>query len=274
MSDQWGAARPQYDAGQRNRWEPGQFGEYVAPAVLEQLEQVEQQAGYAADPHLGAYAGAPYGGAPAKRTNRMAVAGVILSVLPLLGLVLSIIGLSKANVLEGAGRTAATIGIALSLVFAGAYGLGIYKLVNSPTADPACVAAESAELIMDRKVSADEAALSAAETDAEVGSGSGSGENAGSGAGADGVRAVLRAMAADLQTSEAALGKAAGETTNAGVRAGIQAVRDDLGRLIAEVERVQGGDASAMSDLEVVAGQLQVAGSAVDSLCGAGSGGS
>jgi hypothetical protein len=255
-----GAARPPNDAGQRNRRESGQFGGYAAQAA-------SQQTGYAADPYFGAYAGAPYGEAAAKRTNRMAVAGVILSILPLIGLVLSIIGLSKANVLGGAGRTAATIGIALSLVFTGAYGLGIYKLVNSATADPACVSAEAEELVMDRKVSADEAALSTAEAQAEAAESVG----VGVGDGGDGVQVALRAMATDLRTSEADLGKAAVETTNAGVRAGIQAVRDDLGKLSAEVEEVRGGNDSAMSNLEAVAGQLQLDGDAVDRTCGDGS---
>jgi hypothetical protein len=262
MSDQWGAARPPNDAGQRNRRESGQFGGYAAQAA-------SQQTGYAVDPYFGAYAGAPYGEAAAKRTNRMAVAGVILSILPLIGLVLSIIGLSKANVLGGAGRTAATIGIALSLVFAGAYGLGIYKLVNSTTADPACVSAEAAELVMDRKVSADEAALSTAEAQVEAAESVGDGDGVGDGG--DGVQVALRAMATDLRTSEADLGKAAVETTNAGVRAGIQAVRDDLGKLSAEVEEVRGGNDSAMSNLEAVARQLQLDGDAVDRTCGDGS---
>ena len=282
MSDQWGAARPPHDAGQQDRRESGQFDGYAAQVMA----AASRHAGYVADPYqvpdprqgAYAYAGAPYGEAAARQTNRVALAGVIFSVLPLLGLIFSIIGLSKASVLGGAGRTAATVGIALSLVFAGVYGLGIYKIVSSTNADPGCVAAESAELTMDRKVSADEAALSAAEAEAaeSVGSsGGGSGDGGGDAGedGEDGVQTALRAMAADLQASETELESAAAEATNAKVGAGIRAVHDDLGELIAEIEAVQAGDDSAMSSLQTVAGQLELDGNAVDQLCGGGGSG-
>ena len=218
MSDQWGAPQP-------------------------------PKAGQAAEPYGAAYAGAPYGGGAGagRTTNGTALAGAILSVVPLLGLVLSVGGLRKAGTLGGAGKTAAIVGIVLSLLFAGGYGYGIYELASSADVDPAC----SSMLATESSLSGDESGLAA------VDSASGSGG-----------QAALATMVAELRTLKAELDRDVVRATHADVRARIQAVDDDLGQMIADAKAVEGGNDAAVSGLETAAGRLQVDGEAVDSLCG------
>lgn len=219
----------------------------------------QQRPGYAADPYGGAYgeygvdgayAGAPYGGggAGSRPTNGAALAGAILSVLPPLGLVLSAVGLSRANALGGAGRTAASVGIALSLVFAGGYGFGIYELAGSADVDPACASVSATEA----RLSTDESAL----TTVESSGGDGDAESA------------LGTVIAELQPLKLELGADAARATQTDVRARILAVEGDLGRMIVDLKAVQGGDDSALSALDGAAGQLQTDSAAMNSVCG------
>lgn len=84
-----------------------------------------------------------------KTTNKMAVAGLVLSIAPLLGLIFSTMGLMGAKAAGGAGRRLGVAGIVLSLVFAGLYGFGAYELGSgsgsgsSVASDPGCVSAEA-----------------------------------------------------------------------------------------------------------------------------------
>jgi len=208
------------------------------------------KAGYVAEPFGAAYAGAPYGGTGPWRTNGIALAGAILSVLPPVGLVLSVIGLGKARTLGGAGHTTAIVGIVLSLVFAGGYGFGIYELAGSAGVDPAC----SSMLAAESSLSADESGLTATAGDSTSGESSG--------------RAVLATTVAQLRVLKSELDRDVARATHADVRGRIQAVDVDLGQMIADAKAVQSGDDAALSGLETVAGRLQVDAEAVDRLCG------
>lgn len=79
------------------------------------------------------------------RHNGAALTGAITSFVPVVGLVLSLIGLAKARLI-GAGRGIALVGIALSLLFTAAWGVAgysEYKLVNSTATDSGCISADS-----------------------------------------------------------------------------------------------------------------------------------
>lgn len=101
-------------------------------------------------------------GPGARPTNPFAVIGAVMSVVPFVGLILSIIGLGKAKVRGGIGRSVATLGIVLSLIFIPAWcaaGYLVYKDVGTTAADPACVAAEGDYLTSTRTLDADAAAM-------------------------------------------------------------------------------------------------------------------
>ena len=180
--------------------------------------------------------------------NGAALAGAILSVLPPLGLVLSAVGLSRAKALGGAGRTAAGVGIALSLVFAGGYGVGIYELASSADVDPACASVSATEA----QLRTDESALTTVES-----------------SGGDGdAQAALGTVVAELQPLKLELSEDAARATQANVRSRIQAVESDLGKMIVDLKAVQGGDDSALSALDGAASQLQTDSAAMNSVCG------
>jgi hypothetical protein len=231
VSDQWGVSQSQ-------------------PRSQSQPQPQPQQPGHVAStPYGGAYAGAPYNAAEARTTtNGAALAGAILSVLPPLGFVLSIVGLSRAKALGGAGRTAAGVGIVLSLVFAGGYGIGIFEFASSATVDPACTSV----LATESRLSAAESALTT------VGSNGGGGDT----------QSELGTMASQLQTLESSLAEDAARAAQADVRARIQVVDGDLDRMIVDVKAIEGGDDSALSGLQGVARQLQTDGEAMDDVCG------
>ena len=269
MSDQrgqWGVPQRQPQESQqqpRQPWQPQQ-----SQSQPQQLQQPQpRQSEYAADPAsgaygeyaayeppavhgvYGAYAGAPYvDGAGPRQTNGAALAGAILSVLPPLGLVLSAVGLSRAKVLGGAGKTAAGLGIVLSLVFAGGYGVGVYELARSASVDPACASVSA----MESELSNDESALSTVES-----------------SGGDGdTQRALSSVVSELQTLDGELGGDAERATHADVQVRIQAVDGELGKMIADLKAVQGGDDSALSGLNGIVGKLQADGAAMNQVCG------
>jgi hypothetical protein len=238
-------AQPQYgDPGQQGQ---PQYGDPAQPGYGQ-----PQQPGFGPDPYGGAYAGAPYGGAAPKQTNGLALAGAIVSFIPVVGLVLSIIGLIRAKMLGGAGKTAATVGLVLSILFTGGAGFGIYKLANSTAADPACISSESAASSMESKLNADETALTTAENSSD----------------STAVKTALDTMISDMQTIKGQLDSDVAEATHADVKAKLQAFDTDLGKLVTDLKAVENGDTSAATDLEAVANRLGPEGDAVDSLCG------
>jgi hypothetical protein len=96
-------------------------------------------------------------------TNGTAVTGAMTSFVPLLGLILSIIGLSKAKAL-GVGRTAAQVGIVLSLLFTAAWGAAgyyAYRVANSTAADPGCKSAAADYLRYNPQMEQDASAMTA-----------------------------------------------------------------------------------------------------------------
>lgn len=273
MSDQWGAPPPSQNPQQ---WfggagtdsvpapvGPPQQGQYQYPGESgPQAPQPPQPAFVPQPPHppygmpepygsAGAFAGAPYGGAIPKQTNGLALAGAITSIIPIVGLVLSIIGLARVKTLGGAGRTAGVIGIVLGLLFTGGIGFGIYKLVNSTAADPACLTSEADILSMDAKITSDESAMSSA---------------ASSGDAAQQLTAA-NALLSDLQAIKADLDRDVAKATHADVKAKISILDDDLGTVTTDLKLMIGGDSSVQSSGLTAINQMETDANAVDKVC-------
>jgi len=96
----------------------GTRNEAYMPAQPEQQPYDQQyQQPYNQQPYQ-QYQQPVYYAQPPKQSNGMAIAGFILSFLfPLLGLIFSIIGSSKAKQMDGAGQGLATAGIVISVAF-------------------------------------------------------------------------------------------------------------------------------------------------------------
>ena len=75
-------------------------------------------------------------------SNRVAVAGAVASIIPPIGLCLSIAGLVRSKT-AGAGRTTAAVGLVLSLVFGVGYGFAISHAGGAGGSDPACATAQT-----------------------------------------------------------------------------------------------------------------------------------
>jgi hypothetical protein len=229
-----------------------QFGQQPMPYPYPQQGGQVPPPGFVGDPMAGAYPAGPYGWAPPKQKNAVALTGAILSIVPPVGLIVSLIGLARSKARGGAGKKAAIWGIALSLVLGCTFGFLLYKVGKSTAADPACISAEQAVTAMTGKMSADESALSAAES---------SGQSAQ-------VITALNAMVADLQTVKTGLDSDVTNATHANVKAAMQTLDNDLGVIITVVPELESGDASAASSMESVATHIQADGNAVDNLCG------
>jgi hypothetical protein len=193
--------------------------------------------------------GFPGGPPPPKQTNGFALAGAILCFLPLLGLIFSIIGLVRAKALGGAGRTAATVGIVLSVLFAGGYGFGLYKIGNSTAADPACISAETQVNAMESKLTADEAQMKADQnSSAEAGD--------------------FTNAANDLQTIKTSIDGDIGKATHANVKSALQTFDNDLGEMITDFNEIAAGNSAGVNDLESRMNQITTDGDNLDNLCG------
>ncbi|MBR7834124.1 hypothetical protein KDL01_12680, partial [Actinospica durhamensis] len=104
---------------------------------------------------------APAGGS-ARPNNAFALTGALTSIVPVVGLVFSIIGLAKAKLLGGIGRRVAVLGVTLSLVFSvawGAAGVYILRVADSHGADPGCVAAIGDYLTYSQELGTDAEAM-------------------------------------------------------------------------------------------------------------------
>jgi hypothetical protein len=189
------------------------------------------------------------GGLPPKRSNGFALAGAILCIIPILGLIFSIIGLTRAKALAGAGRTAATVGIVLSLVFAGGYSFLIYKVGNSTAADPACISAENQVNAMQSKLSADETQMKADENSPAEST-------------------DFTNAANDLQTIKTSIDGDIGKATHADVKSALQTFDNDLGEMITDFNEIASGNTAGATDLESRINQMTTDGDNLDNLCG------
>lgn len=251
MSDPWGQPQqsgdwsmPQEGGQQQSTFAPppvdnsGQFG---APQAQYQ-QGVPQQGGYGAQP--GYNAGQQFGQAPAygypvqqeKQSNGFAIAGFILSLLPLLGLIFSIIGLVRSGKVGGKGRGLSIAGIILSIALGIGYSIGIAHIANSATAlDPGCTSAESRFNALDGQVQSDSS--------------------------------NMNALLNDLDSMQQALQSSAGQAVHDSVKTKLQAASSDLAATITDLKGIQAGTSTDTTKLETDLQQFETDGTALDTLC-------
>lgn len=198
-----------------------------------------------------AYAGRPFGAAPSAFGNKAAVFGAALSVVPIVGMILSILGLARAQTLGGAGRTVATVGLVFSVAFTAGEAYGAYDVGGSTPTDPACVAAQGDLDAFQTRLSDDAAALSHAQATGD----------------ATAASAADSTLVTDLGAIRALLQRGVSQSTHADVRSGLQAFDADLGLLISSVRQVEDGDQAALGQVQSSVGRLHVDGQSVDALC-------
>jgi hypothetical protein len=187
-----------------------------------------------------------------KGSNGIALAGAITSFIPVVGLVLSIIGRVRAKALGGAGKTAGTVGIILSLIFTVGGGYGLYKLGNSTAADPGCISAEAAARSMNSTLSSDESAIATAEQNGD----------------SSALDTAKNKFLSDFQGLKAKVDSAAAESKHGNVKAAIQAMGDDLANFNTEFQAIFAGTSTDTATLTQTASKLQTDGDALDNLCG------
>lgn len=167
---------------------------------------------------------------PTRRRNPFAMVGAVLSFVPLVGLGLSAVGFVRSRTRGGVGRTAALVGIALSLVFGGAE---MYVGTTAPMFDAGCLGARPSA-----------SRLQAIED-------------------APGGNATL--LANEMNSIHADLAVAAGEAGSGQVRAKLQSVADDVKMVGGDLTAMaQSGDMSRLFDDE---SQLRTDGAAAESYC-------
>jgi hypothetical protein len=202
----------------------------------------------------GPYGPGPYGYAPIapKPTNGIALAGAITCFVPIVGLVLSIIGRVRARVLQGAGKTAGTVGIVLSLIFSGGYGALIVVLGDSTGADPGCITAEADARSLDSAINADEQAVNTAKQSGDQGQ----------------LNTALQKFLDDLSHMGTEEQADAAKARHANVQVAITKVSTDISKFETDAKQYFGGDSNVQATVQQDAQDMQADGNALDSLCG------
>jgi hypothetical protein len=198
-------------------------------------------------PAASAGADSDTGSAAATQNNRMATAGAVTSIVPPLGLALSITGLVRSKAIGGAGKAAAITGIVLSLAFAGGYGLAFSAAASSGGSDPVCASAPSALQSMQRTFG----------NDAQNGSN---------------WNIAPEAVATEITTDAGDVGNARTEVDNLiskSTHADVTAKLQDLDDMLAQTANdYSSSDANPFTDMQKLSSRLTTDRTAIDSLCG------
>lgn len=194
-----------------------------------------------------------YGYAPVQPSgsNGIALAGAITSFIPIVGLVLSIVGFVRAQAL-GAGKTLATVGIVLSVLFNVGEGIGIYKVASSTAADPGCITAESGVRNLQSALTSDEQALNTAGQTGDQTQ----------------MTAAEQKFVTDMGSVKTIMDHSQSISTHANVKTAITKVDTDLTTFISQFQQIMSGSTTDTSSLESSAQSLSTDGDALDSLCG------
>lgn len=259
---QYGAPTPQYGAPQQPQTQQQpQYGapqqpygdqtQYGAPSQ----QPYEQQQYGAAPPQFGGQV-PPSGGygypvPPQHQKNGFSVAGLILSFLPLFGIIFSILGLVRAPKVGGKGRGLAIAGLVLSIAFIGGYSAIGVALSKSTALDPGCTSAESSFRSMLGKLQTDETKLT---SDA-----SGSDQTA--------IKSDLAAFTTDVQGIKAALDSALNQAQHQSVKDKIQTMDADVNTVLTGLQALQNGDASQVTQFTDAASRLGTDGDDLDNIC-------
>jgi len=250
VDPQYGAPAPQYGAPQQ----PPQYGVPPQPQYGEPQPQYgDPQAQYGAPPPQ--FGGpVPPGGygypvAPQQQKNGFAVAGFVLSLLPLLGLIFSILGLVRAGKVGGKFKGLAIAGIVLSVVIGGGYTAIAVAVSNSTALDPGCTSAESSFSSMLGKLQTDESKLNSDSSNASA------------------MQADLTTFTADIQSVKTSLDSSMTQAQHQSVKDKIQAMDTDLNTVLTGLKAIENGDTSNLAEFKAAAGRLQSDGDALDSVC-------
>lgn len=190
------------------------------------------------------------------RGNGAARAGAVACFVPLLGLVLSIVGLSKAKAL-GVGRGVAQLGIALSLVFSVAWcaaGYYAYTTLGSSN-DPGCVNAKADYQRYSAQMEQDAAAMTKG------------------GVGSLAFTAAVKTYQADLAALIAEFDADSARAADGSVKAAIQAVGGDLTQLDTSLGDLATGNYAGASNVMQINDRLITDYQHLESVCGGASGG-
>jgi hypothetical protein len=205
---------------------------YGQPGVPQQ--QPGQQPGFGAPQQPGF--GAPQQGfayAPPQQGNGLATAGLVLGILPggIIGLIVSIFGLTRANKLGGVGKGKAWAGIILSIIWIAIYVIGGVAIAGnvSKRLDPACISAESYGQDFSTKIESD----------------------------SDDPDAVKK----DLQDAVTTLNADAKKSTNDTTRTAIEKLASDFQELLDDITNGTQPDPNLFT-------QVDADGAAVDTACG------
>jgi hypothetical protein len=170
--------------------------------------------------------------------NTFATAGAVTSFVPVIGLLLSLVGLVRSRG-PRAGKKAARVGVVLSLVFSAAWGVAGYygyKSAYAKATDPGCVSADADFLGYSTQMQDDAAAMATAAGSA------GGARSAAFTAAVHDYQENLAKLVADFDADSA---KAAG----ASLKTAIQAVSADLTGLDTDFGYVATGNYAAAADL-------------------------
>ena len=191
---------------------------------------------------------------PVKRDNGVAVVGFTLAVIvPPLGLIVSIIGLTKSKALGGAGKTLSVAGIVVSLLVGA--GIGTLVAIAGPAApDPGCITAQVTS--QDRNtISADEAAMSRDQNSPLA------------------VRADVRHFVVYLRSLETRFTTAEAQARNQSVKAALSTLASDLKTVTSGVQGMLNDDAMqaihAYIQALIAGDELESDGNALQSACNA-----
>ncbi len=248
IDPQYGAPTPQYGAPQQPQYGAPQQPQYGAPPP--QYGAQDQQFG--GQPQFGGPVppgGYGYPVAPQNQKNGFAIAGFVLSITAILGLIFSALGLSRAGKVGGKGKGLAVAGLVLSILFGIGWGVIIAKAANSTALDPGCTSAESSFRSMLGQLQADESKLNTDSGDATA------------------LQADLTAFTADMQTIKSSLDSSLAKAQHQSVKDKIQTMDNDLGTVLTGLTALQKGDTSQLNTFEAAAGRLEADGNAVDDVC-------
>jgi hypothetical protein len=226
-------------------------------ARYEREPRYEQDPRYG-QPQYGQPQPSPYGTggyqSAAKQGNGFAIAGIVLAFLiPLLGLIFSIIGLAKSKARAGAGKVLSITGIVVSLVVGGVAVAAIGALANSvahsTAADPGCISAENDARQMTNTLNADSAAITRDQNNSSA------------------EEADLHKFLTDMQSLQGQWSTAETEAQHQSVKVQIAAVNSDLKTLTSSLQAIENGDMSKVNDVTSAANKLQSDANTLDSTC-------
>ena len=188
--------------------------------------------------------------------NSFATAGAITSFVPVIGLLLSLVGLFQSRG-RRAGKTVARIGVVLSLVFSAAWGVAGYygyRSAYAKVSDPGCVSADADFLGYSTQMQDDATAM------ADAAGSPGGARSAGFTTAVRNYQADLAKLVADFDVDSV---KADGSS----LKTAIQTVSTDLTGLDTDFGYLATGDFAAATNLMDLNGKLITDFQSMESVC-------